>query len=761
MPEAHSGGSENGKLRPEDDEIEVDLSELEDPEHAPPKSEEELSSEVKQEIKLHRRLILRAAGLIGLTALASSIIGPSSSEPEGALNESLPNEPLGQDKSLMEKSREIGNKIEEEAKQIAHKVEKEGGSQREKVLKIINYAGVALFLWGLKDLMPKKEQPAHGEHPKSHEQHIDELAKKPSVRKKLLKAFFPHGNIHSTHYGSLGALLAAKYAASNAEEKKELTEEMHSNLKALGIIAGTITLAEGIHLDLEKAYEHLQKRKPEQKDRVALMTMTASTLSPLTTTVGSASILKNMAKEVSDGDKEIMASCQSHVGNLSGFLLFGDPPFIAVVDKLGFQEGVLWQLKTMWPLALYSLLSSTYKINKRLHLKALPEYFSKEEQKRARKEAEKAAYKDTMEGIRRNIPFLVKMMLKSLINAAKYCTGADFAKRLEQHHSGLNFDKIGHVMMDKISKMGRLLLFDDEREAQAQIEAMKQEKDDIIEIIAEGFPQENTPEVAVESNAGNLAAEIPTAQFMTDMAAEYKAQSEPQSGSPAQGPLAPDQPAAPDGSPKYDLWKMLHPKKIYQRAVNMERMKHQVGHNLVDVLNVFPFQASCVPFLTPVFKKAAESLNARNIPQAMKDMILFAAIMMFSSVADNYVACKVGLEIFPASKAHIPLIASIQGGSLSAIGNMANVALFGLDEYSFMDSVKKIGHHVDKVAAASILAQALTLITGAGILSAPESKKERAAKEVAANERAETLKSTKTPNEEIPNKSRRKFLGLG
>lgn len=100
---------------------------------------------------------------------------------------------------------------------------------------------------------------------------------------------------------------------------------------------------------------------------------------------------------------------------------------------------------------------------------------------------------------------------------------------------------------------------------------------------------------------------------------------------------------------------------------NIERFKHNLGHNLGDVVNVFPFQALSVPFLTPIFQKLIDVVRS-SLPQAkspvetsaIEKMIIFSLVAAFSSMADNYVACKIGLELLPGNP-EVPLIASIYG----------------------------------------------------------------------------------------------------
>jgi len=144
----------------------------------------------------------------------------------------------------------------------------------------------------------------------------------------------------------------------------------------------------------------------------------------------------------------------------------------------------------------------------------------------------------------------------------------------------------------------------------------------------------------------------------------------------------------------------------YDRATDIERIKAALGHNMGDVVNVFPFQAGCVPFLLPAFNGAMDFLKDAGLPEAGQKAAAFFLIMAFSTVADNYVGCKVGLELFPDSP-QIALVAAIQGGSMSAIGNMANVAQFNLNDFPLAKSFAMAKWHLDNVAVGAAWAAAL------------------------------------------------------
>jgi|GEM_PF-3224537 len=110
-------------------------------------------------------------------------------------------------------------------------------------------------------------------------------------------------------------------------------------------------------------YNSINPSEMSEGDMVGLLTLLSSSTSPLMTTVGAATLCKKISRRLAGDDNTMKAILTGHVANTSGFILFGDPPFIAICEKYGFREGIQWQAQTMWPMALYSLFSSAYKLN--------------------------------------------------------------------------------------------------------------------------------------------------------------------------------------------------------------------------------------------------------------------------------------------------------------------------------------------------------------------------------------------------------------
>lgn len=604
--------------------------------------------EVKEGRGITRRLVVKVLGLLGVSALADQITG-------GKLMESL----VDDDKKALEHSEVMAVKIEKKSKEIAHKIESEKGlSEREKIVKTIDYVGAFLFAWGVRDLLPKHHLIPGG-----------------------------HGHIHSVHYGALLALSALKYQFSDEHGRHHLKEETVSNAKAFGIISGTIIAADGLNMDIEKAYELEVGKKPSKKDQVALMTMMASALSPLATTVGSAGIISNMSNNLCAGDKRLMALCVSHISNLSGFLLFGDPPFIAVCEKYGFKQGIEWQMKTMWPLAIFSLFNSTYKINQILA----------ENSGLSKDAAKKKALTDTVSGLVENVPVLAKMAAASLRNAVKYFSGADISSKLAQDQRGIEV-KIGEILEKRITNLAKLPFSAEfDKSTHEAHEGLIRDEEEILEA---GDLVEDL-EITDGQAAMNQNFKVPDGTFFSQMLSGFN--------------------DAENASAESEKWK-LDPFQIYSKATDVSRIKEALGHNLGDVINVFPFQAGCVPFLTTVFKDVVNGID--GVDENLKEAILFMMILVFSMFADNYVACKIGLELFP-NKPQIPLIAAIQGGSMTAIGNMANVAQFSLDKFSLVDSKNTMGIHLTPAIASFAYSKALTIMSDLGLVTVPKPLKEK------------------------------------
>lgn len=138
-----------------------------------------------------------------------------------------------------------------------------------------------------------------------------------------------------------------------------------------------------------------------------------------------------------------------------------------------------------------------------------------------------------------------------------------------------------------------------------------------------------------------------------------------------------------------------------------ERLHHKVGPNIADVACVFPFQAMSIPLLQPEFEYAMHKLD--YLPSEVKDATAYLAFSLFSGVADNYVACKIGLELYP-DRPEIPLTASIIGGSLLPLGNMANLALCELKDLGLQDGLKRIHKNADMLGLGYGYARAIPLL---------------------------------------------------
>lgn len=136
----------------------------------------------------------------------------------------------------------------------------------------------------------------------------------------------------------------------------------------------------------------------------------------------------------------------------------------------------------------------------------------------------------------------------------------------------------------------------------------------------------------------------------------------------------------------------------------VHQMEHAYGPNMTDIMLVFSFQAASIPFLIRPFKDALHQLD--GLPEKIRDSAYMLGNAIFSSVADNYVAAKIGLDLYP-EKPEIPLVSSIIGGSLMPPGNMANIALVSTREYPLHEGLKNLGQHLDMLGTGVAYAQAI------------------------------------------------------
>lgn len=509
-----------------------------------------------------------------------------------------------------------------------------------------------------------------------------------------VKALLEWKHIDEKHYSWLALLLYGKYLEASPEEKKHLVDELYSSLKAFWIIAWTVALTEWLSMNLERTYSAITQKELQEEDSIALLAMFSSVMSPLVTTVWNANIIKNIANEIADGDKDIMALFVGHNSGRSGYLLFWDPPFVAVVEKYGFKEGITWQMETMWPLAMYSLFSSMYKT-----------HYIKRKKIENTKSAHAYALKATIIGMKNNLPVLVQIITQSLLNTLKYYGFQEQTKKwietaiweqlwvLTTNLARLPWDKKfdtsshevfeGRTTGDKGHELRKM--------AHDLAESIqKNAKDDDIRIkhqIEDAFVTGNTKTLLkILKKYGVNYNPILRDFFELSLKKEEETIEDTPIDTVKRNTLS-------------SFTSLVSPKSIYNNTFDLDRIKESLGHNLADIINVFPFQAGSVPFLIPMLQQWLKELEEKGMNQTTKEQVIFFSLMMFSMFADNYVACKIGLEILP-EKPHIPFIAAIEWGELTTIGNMANVTQFSLEDYSLADSLNRVWLSTDNIAVA-------------------------------------------------------------
>lgn len=515
-------------------------------------------------------------------------------------------------------------------------------------------------------------------------------------------------NINKWHYGVIAALLATKHHQATPSQKKHLESEIKSNFKALGVITGTIAIGDGLKMDLTKSCEALLGRKPDDAAQVALLNMFSTFVAPVVTTVGNASVISGTANRLAAGDKDFMAISIGHSSGRAGYLLFGDPPFLALIDKYGFREAVIWQLTRMLPLALYSLVSSTLKMNVILANRAgSPAPFA-------------TALAQTKKGLVENIPYLAKIIGSSLANAVKYFSGADLSSQAQQSPVGVEIE-IGTAISTKLENLFRLPWDKSLDQASPDdFESRVADADDLawretVTTIVSDLHVEVT-HINKAEGGGQFEDLLTNSLLKRDFVAAKKVLSEHGIGDDEAAdhienlkrllPLV----YAENGNDASKTSKLRHLidtiLKAPDRTTDFHRVKKAFGHNVGDVLNVFPFQANCVPFLLPLLQKFVHKMDTVGLSNTQKEIAIFLIVMAFSMVADNYVAVKMGLDLLP-NKPQIPLIAGIEGGELTSIGNMANMAQFNSDSFSLKDSLARMHLAIDNVGIGILYALAL------------------------------------------------------
>ncbi|RJR16211.1 hypothetical protein C4579_00655 [Candidatus Microgenomates bacterium] len=558
------------------------------------------------------------------------------------------------------------------------------------------------------------------------------------------------GHIGADEYAMLGGLLLAKYQLGDEHTKKHIDAEIKSSLQALTIIALSSTAAQGMRIEVDEAFERQYQRVPNLEDKIALETMLASVLSPLGTTVAGAAALSDEAIDTAhrignltrteagiDLDKHTVASLIDHISNSSGFILFGDPPWIAMAEKYGFENAIKFQFETMLPLALSSLLSVNIKLNAQI-LK---------EEGYSGVDLMKEATHRAVKGIAKNVPFLTRSIGVSLLNVARYAKGAvPFVEAAEQDPRGFELSIAG-VFKNKLinafkfvtqSEEFRLPIHDDDYHSRVvdhinEIDGAEDLFAEFLDKIINGNDPLHNERVDDFLHHGDfLGLEkylidlgIPKATILVDTLRQFE-------HNKASTHIHNDRSRVS----RY-LYEFLPGflGEFYER-LNLHRAHNALGAQLTDVLDVFPFQAGSVVFLSPIFHDAFTMINSglesleengqvdSQTLETVRDAITYTAILGFSSMADNYVAEKIGLDLQPY-KPHLITPAAIRGGTKFTISNMANLTLVAMDKYSLQDSMREAFRGLDQDVVGFAWAEVLDkVLIPLGVYNVPEPAEE-------------------------------------
>lgn len=670
------------------------------PERSPRQSSPEKPSQppvaVESAVKaVGRRIFMRTLALAGAAGVADQVA-------QGSLSKAVFGTEKVEEKALTE-SKEVLEKIEQAAHDIAGQFQESGQrpNQLTAMRKTIDYLGTGLFVQGVLQLIFVKE----------------------------------NNHINSYQYAILAILNGLKYQLSSHEEREHLIKEHQGAIKTGLLIGGAMTIGEGVDVNnqnIMSAWEAKTGKPMLTRDKVALMTTLSLGVSSIGTTLVNSSVVRSMANDLADTgerdangkpvlDANIMAICTGHNTNLSGIALFGNPPFMAVCEKYGFAEGIKWKLKTMLPLAIYSWFSHTFKLNlaiaKREGLTGA--------------QAFKKAKEDTLIGLlhRENIQFMASTIVKSLGNAAKYFAGVS-GKQFEQDSSAIEI-RIGEIIFKKITQLGVKLPFSEhlEHEGEHGDEGIVHPHDLSIEgadtIVKEYFKTITPTDTATPSTdnlidqliehrdyqgLNDLAkkANMPELEALVKILADFHDDKQINKST--------------EQTVKSTNWRSaLNPVNIADRATDMNRIKAAAGHNLADVINVFPFQAGCIPFLVPVFKEALATAEKNGLKGISKEITIFFMLQIFSMFADNYVACKIGLELLPDSP-QIALLGSELGGPFTPIANMSNLGQFSMNDFPMATALAKAYWHVDSTVVALAWSQALGIMGKMPFFKAPKNR---------------------------------------
>ncbi len=588
------------------------------------------------------------------------------------------------------------------------------------------------------------------------EQAVDhsETAHGPETLDWIGTGVFAHGirelskgrSITQGHYFSQGALVALKRHKARQQDDHEMIhhidEELAATLNFTGIIEGTVIVAEGMTLDVEAIYKDVTARSDLLlEDRVAIVTQLSSLLAPLVTTVGASGMTTKEASKIVDQAQKlalrmvdetvhavsstvlyqkteaeveesmgrIKALLQSHISDKAGFPFFGDPPFIATIERFGLQ-GLAWQSLSVGTVpALRSLAYTNKLITKELiSLGAMPGEV-------------KDASRLSTQALKRNFGFVGGVMTRSIKNLGLPLVGKDQDKNGMQHH-------VLSAFSDKVDGFRDLLVKDHIESHGHEVEGSRIEDagryGQFISSVLANLPERPNhhgyDRLEMQRTIKNYVSEgewqqlhewleqhdlgSPMAEAFVRGAQEVEAEIEQSLGF---------------GNDETFKWSPL---AIYRRVTDITRMQNALGHSFTDVLDVFPFQSMSMIFVSPVFKElvskfdsVTEKIPVKVVRDIVNDFGKYAGITAFSSVADNLVGVREGYK-FTEHNPSIALIAGIQGGMLLPPGNMANVVSFPLNVYGIEEAKKQIVPiHAKPLAEGFVWAQLLGLADKTGI----------------------------------------------
>ncbi len=225
-------------------------------------------------------------------------------------------------------------------------------------------------------------------------------------------------------------LNVARCVVGGTEVTKHTMHEHAFGFSSAALAIGLGFACEGITADVDEMLDIMLGDNPTQSDKVAAITAMASALSPTSMTISSCGALGAAIRDVCWDEKtgqtheQALSVLMGHVGDHSALvsLLWADPPDIPFFKQVGWKTGVLLKAQYGIVPAMYSFLAANVKVNTVLN--------GGDKSK---------AIKDSLESIKKIMPFIPSFWGNSIKNVGLYMAGK------EQNPKGVSVDILGRL----------------------------------------------------------------------------------------------------------------------------------------------------------------------------------------------------------------------------------------------------------------------------------------------------------------------------